>query len=357
MRLVVAFVMAACASRAGITVWVAEDLYRVRPQDAPGTARKAAIKAARNEWASFQVIVNGGAYGLKSVNATAGELRGKRGRIGGITLYREHYVAVKTPSPFSKEGAGWYPDALIPFGPLIDVEAGRNQPLWIDVKTPKDAAPGVYSGAITITAKGENTVKIPVELTAWDFTLPDMPTLRTHFGGPRAQWYGGAIPREAWRLLAEAQSAHKISPPIPPYLYPQVGADGTIDPASTHAELKDWMERYRVNAFDVRLQGKDPLGADRARNVRYLQSMWKYLKANGWDKYAHVYVTDEPNTREAYDLVRTRAAFIHETQPGLKVLCTEQPTPQNPEWGNLFGAIDIWVPLFPLYERSEEHTS
>ena len=44
-------------STGGITIWVTDTLTRVQPTDAPGTARSAAIKAARNEYEAFQVIV------------------------------------------------------------------------------------------------------------------------------------------------------------------------------------------------------------------------------------------------------------------------------------------------------------
>jgi hypothetical protein len=363
---ILAFTMLAAAAHASVTAWVADDLSRVHPHDAPGTVRKAAVKAARNEWSPFQVVVNGGERGLSDVNVTISALRGPGAKIPAATLYREHYVEVKTPSPFSKEGAGWYPDALIPFGEHradarfaaapFEVPPRGNQPVWVDLFVPKEAAPGLYKGTVTISARGEGSLKLPVELTVWNFTLPDMPSLRTHFGGLRAQWYGTSASapelRPAWRQLADAMAAHKLAAPIPPYLYPKVNEDGSIDTSATHAELKDWMERYRINGFEVRLQGKDPL-AERERNTRYLRAMWAYLKENNWDRYAYVYVLDEPNTAEAYEAVRKRAALIHEAQPGLKVLCTEQPTAQDTSWGNLFGAVDIWVPLWPLHQDAD----
>jgi hypothetical protein len=33
------------------------------------------------------------------------------------------------------------------------------------------------------------------------------------------------------------------------------------------------------------------------------------------------------------------------------VLCTEQPTPQEAAWGTLVGSVDIWVPLWTLFEE------
>jgi hypothetical protein len=35
-------------------------------------------------------------------------------------------------------------------------------------------------------------------------------------------------------------------------------------------------------------------------------------------------------------------------------LVTEQGKPQNPDWGDLIGAVDIWCPLFPLFREDYE---
>jgi hypothetical protein len=74
------------------------------------------------------------------------------------------------------------------------------------------------------------------------------------------------------------------------------------------------------------------------------------LRAHHWEKLAYIYALDEPNTLAEYEEMRTRARLIHESQPGLKVLCTEQPQLQDPAWGTLVGSVDIWVPLWPLWE-------
>jgi hypothetical protein len=34
----------------------------------------------------------------------------------------------------------------------------------------------------------------------------------------------------------------------------------------------------------------------------------------------------------------------------VKVLVVEQTKTQDPAWGDLYGAIDIWCPLFPLHD-------
>src|SRR5579872_69177 len=185
---------------APMSVYVIDSLSRVRPKDAPGTAVEAKIKAARNETEAFQIVVHAGDGGLKGVNAAASDLKAGSLIIDrkNISLFREHYVTVRIPSPRSKEQPGLIPDALIPFpepgakpparpprypSAPFTVAPASNQPIWVEVRVPRDAAPGEYKGTITVTAEGENPIDVPVTLTVWDFVLPDTPTLRTNFGG------------------------------------------------------------------------------------------------------------------------------------------------------------------------------
>jgi hypothetical protein len=359
-----------------MSVYVVDSLSRVRPKDAPGTSVEAKIKAARNEAEAFQIVVRAGEAGLKGVNASASDLKGE-GRLidqKNISLFREHYVDVRIPSPKAKELPGSIPDALIPFPeagakppakpPLyasapFPVPPTTNQPIWVEIRVPKDAAPGDYQGTITVTAEGEKPVGVPVALTVWDFVLPDRPTLRTNFGGLGKRLLTGhkgfkpdtPAYRDLERRYAASMADHRLSPPIPPYLRPAVGPDGTISSTQTHAAFKEWIETYHVTGIPLQLEGDDPAGKDRDRNVKFLQSSWAYLRENGWEKYAYVYVFDEPNTKQAYDEVRKRAKMIHEAQPGLKVLCTQQPSPQDAAWGTLVGSVDVWVPLWSLFEE------
>jgi hypothetical protein len=369
---------------APMTVFVVDSLSRVRPKDAPGTAAEARIKAARNESEAFQVVVRAGDGGLKGVTAEASDLKGDGGRKIDrrfVSLFREHYLEIKTLSPKSKETAGLFPDALIPF-PEPDAKppakpprfsavpfalaADTNQPLWVEVRVPKDAAPGDYAGTITVSAQDQKPATVPVTLTVWDFALPDAPTLRTNFGGLGRRLLTGhtglkpdtAPYRALERRYAESMAAHRLCPPVPPYLRPKAGPDGTIDAKESHAGLKEWIETFHVTGIPITLFDSDSTGKkseaagkDRDRNIKFLQSTWAYLKENGWEKLAYVYVLDEPSKQADYEEVRKRAKMIHEAAPGLKVLCTEQPAPENPEWGTLVGSVDLWVPLWTLYDE------
>lgn len=360
----------------GMSVGLTNSLVRIRPNDTAIGGKSIMLKTARNEYEPFQVVVRAEQAGLKDVQVQVSELRrDRRNRIAGsqLTLYREHYVEVKTPSPKSKDGTGWYPDALIPFvnpidgqplrnsrfqGAPFDVSPGADQPVWVDVFVPRDAAPGIYKGSVIVTALNEKKITLPVQLTVWDFTLPETPSMRANFGGfgnrvAGAEKVKAGSPefRDLETRYADALAMHRICPLIPNYLYPRVNSDGTIEPGETHAALKQWMQRFHVTGFPLRLLGDDPCGKDRERNLTFLRATYRYLKENGWDKYAYIYVLDEPNDAAAYEQVRQRSKLIHEAERGIKVLCTEQPTPQEPAWGTLVGSVDIWVPLWTLFEE------
>jgi len=85
--------------------------------------------------------------------------------------------------------------------------------------------------------------------------------------------------------------------------------------------------------------------------MRYLQSYYEYLKAQGWDKGAYYYPIDEPNSKEAYDQLRAYAQLVHEANPKIRLLCTEQTYPQDPTWGDLRDSVDIWCPLFAFFDE------
>jgi hypothetical protein len=48
-----------------------------------------------------------------------------------------------------------------PFHPVVDVPAGRIQPLWCTVVIPGDAAPGVYKGIVTVKTEGLRIRRYP----------------------------------------------------------------------------------------------------------------------------------------------------------------------------------------------------
>ena len=59
------------------------------------------------------------------------------------------------------------------------VPADACQPVWLSLKIPKDAAPGVYKGTLRVEAAGMEPATVTVETEIFDWSLPDPVHLRT----------------------------------------------------------------------------------------------------------------------------------------------------------------------------------
>jgi len=370
--------------RAEMKFWVTHGTTRTCPTDPPGNQQEVRISAARNEYEPFQIIIRAEGETLKNVTLEASALKSPSGAVIGekcVTLYREHYVYIRRPSYRCNTSPGLYPDALIPFVSPIDgkdlklrsedsregakydavpctIYPGFSQAFWVDVFVPKETLAGEYHGTVTIRTADHKPATVPVHLTVWDLSLPDAPTVKSDCGdfGRLLRWYGAKPGSERARAIerrfCEMVAAHRITPPVPSHLYPQVKEDGIVDPTNTYDALKEFMTSLHVNAFQMRFSAfSDPLGVNREKNKRFLSSTYQYLKENGWADCPYVYILDEPNDAGAYEEVRKRAALVHEANPEIKVLCTEQTKTSDPAWGDLYGAVDIWVPLWPLHDE------
>lgn len=345
-------------------VWVASPWEHVLRSTEPGGAKSVEIVAARNEYEPLRVIIRAGATALANVRVEATALTGSAGRIEAkhVALFREHYIHVFKPSLRSKAPTGWYPDALIPiaggdpsakYPPLpASVEPGTNQGFWADVYVPRDAAPGEYSGSITVTVDGARLSPVSVKLRVLPFTLPDKIAMRSNFGG-----LGGGLARQLGMdagtqefVAVEDQYidtllAHRAIPSSLGNIWPKWTPEGGIDDSASGERLRAMVQDRHVNALCVPFAYR----TEPEKCKAYLRDLAAYLRSKGWLDLAYIYLEDEPNNAEQYETVRKQGALIRES--GIKRLCTEQTVTSNPEWGTLYGAVDIWCPLWCLYDE------
>jgi len=371
------------AAETTIQTVVVPGTVRVRPEGAVSGADEAQLAAARGEYESFQVVITARDGSLESVEAEMDPLTNEASDTlpsDSATLYRAIQVPIRHSAPRATVAPGWLPDPLIPFkdpytGEAIrdprwtgkELEAGRrfgasgfsvwegrNEVLWIDVWVPRDAAPGTYTGSLTVRAANVKPVEIPVRVEVWDLLLPEGPTHENHFGGVDrvARYLGLDASSDAFQPIEDRYMAmmadHRINPPLPRRLHPARNDDGSaVFDDELDAKITEWHERYHVTNVDVpRAPFPDVLGVDRDKAKRYYASWYAYLERKGWTKGAYLYMLDEPNDPEDYERVRQLGAMVHEGAPGLRRLVVEQPYVQNPDWGTLDDAIDIWCPLF-----------
>jgi len=391
----------------GIKLTALNSMQRIGQDQKPYGTNKVEIKSAKNEVESFQVVVAALTENIKVIKADMSDLVGKDGsKIGkdNIKLYRAEYVRVRRSTPRAELPPGLYTDPLVPFiNPVTDkpiepkkevmkierwgepktivgyemyavpfeVASGQNQPLWVDVYVPQNVPAGVYSGKFTVTAARNVSDEIPVNLTVWDFTLPDGPTHRNHFGNFRNITHYFDVQPDSERFkeiemrYCQAMAEHRINPPIPRSLLPEVNDDGSLNVIpERHKALKEFIDKFHVTDFEIprapfarlptstlRPDYKSISAADREKAQRYYQDYYKYLKENGWEKRAYLYMWDEPNLRENYEQVLVLGQLIHEAVPQLRCLVVEQPYPQDPCWPDIDPAVDIWCPQWALIER------
>lgn len=367
---------------------------------------QASIKAAKNEVESFQVVVGAVQKNVHVTGAGISDLTGKAGTIGkeNISLFREEYARVRRSSSRPQLPPGLYPDPLVPFiNPLtgkpiepfnqvrkkwgepfvtsgyemyavpFDVWKGQNQPIWVDVFIPGNTVAGEYKGTFTVTLNNvpeqygskidslkTKTVSIPVTLTVWDFKLPDGPTHRSHFG--TVDWIipglFGAEPKSEKSLEIELRyckmmADNRINPPIPKSFLPEVNPDGSLKIIpERHQMLKKFIEELHVTDFQIpNAPFKEITTTNSEKAMRYYKEFYQYLKENGWDKRAYLYMLDEPNLKENYEQVLALGALAHKAVPEMRCLVVEQPYKQDPSWPSIDPAVDIWCPLWAFIDR------
>ena len=378
----------AAGARGELKVGATADTVRVLREDPPPAAAAVQLAAARNEWRGFQVFVRSDAP-LDGVLVEPADLRGPGdGVLRGqdAVLYREHPLELKTATPRNDAfRPGWYPDPLIPFKhpltgkPLAGARlaavpfalpAGETHGFWVDLYVPADAKPGLYRGTYRVTAAGAKAVEVPVTVTVWGFALPPVPAMKTAFGSPAARLRGyyrerakagkeqepadwAAVEEQCARMMAD----HRVSATPPPgALSPQAQADGSFRvPAEQITALREFLDRYHVNA----VQTPHPESVVREKELDAMRArLHAWLKA--WDRAAaeldrphvvfYTYLKDEPNDAEAYKYVQTWGKAVRDARSVVKVLVVEQTQTQDPAWGDLYGAVDIWCPLFSLFD-------
>mgnify|MGYP001387875499 FL=1 len=327
-------------------VWVpanTEKVMRGQPFPDEPVNRTMRLYAARNEYESGQVIVKTGNEPLRKLQVSVSELKHTESsaKIGmeHIQLFQQHYIEVKTSTtPYYPKG--WYPDALIPLQGMLEVEPGRNQGIWIKVYVPKGQPAGTYTGEITLHETG-NPVRIPIELTVWDFELTDESHAKTAFGiwgGPIQEAHGNVTGEEAWKYIEKyywASVEHRLTPGYLPI--PDTDIDHYVEQAPKYV-LDPRVSAYRLPYY--RTAEGEP---DTAR----IKELVDRLREEGLLDKAYFYVTeiDEPSRRE-YDRVKQIQAALKEAAPDVPHLVTIQPVDE------LVGHVDIWVPSIDKFDRA-----
>lgn len=156
----------ATGSRAGNEVW-------------DGRKHRAVLFAGRNDFAGLQVVLqNTGPRPITNIHAGVYGMWQDKG-MGFATVEAARVEISWQWSCRDSRGVYW-PDALLPLeGPLsIPNPANRiagqtAQSLYVDLYVPHETQPGSYTIALQIQAGDLPVFVLPIDLTVWDFELPD----------------------------------------------------------------------------------------------------------------------------------------------------------------------------------------
>ncbi|MBI4582038.1 MAG: DUF4091 domain-containing protein [Planctomycetes bacterium] len=362
-----------------VAVWWCEAMRKVgrtRPAPREGAAA-ASLSAAKNEFEAVQIVVRPDKP-LAALRCRATDLEGPNGsRIpaGNISLLRVAYVPVTAPTDSLGQAGDW-PDPLPPLDGPIDVPAGVNQPIWVLVHVPRDAAASDYLGRIELSANGWSA-HVPISLHVWDFALPDKPRTASALGlsmGNAYRYQAAKTSEQHRQLFAKYMQCfadHRISPynPVPfdpidikfvPDAQPP-RADVTFD--RFDAAMAEAIDRWHITSFNLHLPGmgggtfhqrhEGQIADFKAGSPQFealfssmVRQIESHLRDKGWLDLAYVYWFDEPEPRD-YEFVRAGMDRIKKYAPGIRRMLTEQPTEP------LFGAVDLWCPILDAFKPDE----
>jgi hypothetical protein len=265
-----------------LSLWWCEATYKVgrtTPRPSPSAPRPIRIEAARNEYEPFQLVITP-KVPLKQlrlrlepfVPSTRQLSRAPRPVWDEVAFV--DYVPVTIPTD-AWGAVGEFPDPLVPLWrsegrgtgdaekaievTVENLQANKNQPLWLTVYVPKGVPAGNYRATIQIIeAIGIDGKPVPrpassvsIELRVFGFTLPDDTPLRTAYGVHiDNDWHRCRTPeqfRQVWDLYMQTCRRYRISPYTPhayaPIRWEVVGPRITIDNGVLRLVIDRWQGR------------------------------------------------------------------------------------------------------------------
>lgn len=360
-----------------VPLWWCESGWKVGRErgipDAPTSGRPSAVRvsAAQGEYEAAQVILRPTRDGtLRGVEV--GRFRGPGGEASDIavTVCEVAYVLTEQPTDASCV-AGWHPDPLPPLETPLAFGGGRNLPLWVTFEVGRGVAAGVHRGELTLWTTLGPPLRVPLEVTVYDFEMPRDTHLHSALG--LGEWAINRYHRLTNRADQVAVfekylanfAAHRISPySFFEYAPIEVRFEGEgpdkrarVDFARFDPAARKWLDEHRFSTFQLPLQGMGGgtfhsrhLGElagfkegtpEHARLFKdYLGQVERHLREQGWIGKAFTYWFDEPDPKD-YEFVVAGMKRLKEAAPGIRRMLTEQPESE------LIGHVEIWCGLTP----------
>ncbi|MCA9598467.1 MAG: DUF4091 domain-containing protein [Myxococcales bacterium] len=338
-----------------VTAGVVGPNQKVRPTDAPAGETSAHLRAAQNEVEPFQIVLSGAASGVSVVIQ-------KPIPVADITLYREGYYDVGTPS--NSEGAsGRWPDPLIPDVDTyagekrtafpFDVPANESRVVWVDVRVKADAAPGDYAGELAIQVAGTTQQTIPISLHVGTFSLPSTATLKSAFG---MGWSAPCLAHTGQDSCDTSWNEEKANTLRSRYLRSGLDHRFTISDSDFQPPLGASAAPYETHVMPYVAGTGDTLFAGAQLTAIRLDgsgstlSSWiSYAKAQGFFDRLFYYPVDEPGSNAGqWSNFIAQAQALHAVDASARIIITSAI--QEADGHSATDDVDIFCPVINYLE-------
>jgi len=368
---------------AGCTEKIQRDKLSELPHDRiwNQSTNTVSIAGVRGEHVPFQIIVTADQVNVSGITLEKTALKSGKNILSleNIHLYYEHLIKVYTPSGIHGE-KGYWPDALVPLTRPFNIHSGergsppelRHQPIWIDIIVPGDQSPGTYEGIIVVSSDEGKLGEVNIKLTIWDVTMPDerhYPALIRIGAGDIARSHGLDEESPEFRELYYKYLEHALNNRVDPRGLLSFGLEGRIENENymlrwTDKRMEEFfidmgLLQFQLSAAPPGIQresGEKPFSEPYKRYIRqYIGQVITHAHENGWyNKLTFLCPMDEPRTSDEYEAVRRWAGMLKEVDPDIQFMVTEQPLPQDPEWGTFVGHANAWC-VHGNYLARDEH--
>jgi hypothetical protein len=369
-------------SAAPLAIWPVDPQIKVFRDTQPSAPSNLTFHAARNEYESGQFALRS-SQPLKNLRVEISPLRQSDGKttippenvtwnfVGFIPLTKNTH---DSQSILIRLAPCDMPDPLLE-NRTLDLAARTTQPVWITVKVPKDAAPGVYRGEVAAIS-GDVRADLPIELTVDPFTLPEERHLivtnwfsldnisKAHHAEMWSEPFWTMLERYArnmaehrqnvvmtpWTLIKIQKKADgKLAFDYRRFdrfveLFQRAGVNGRIEIEHVGGGKSGWGTEVgltSVTATDAKTGKPIVLGPEEGLKPM-LADLERHLDQRGWLERSMIHVADEA-TLDSLDSYRQAAEFVRQA-PRLRRIDAIETV-------DCSGALEVWVPQLIHFDR------
>jgi hypothetical protein len=339
---------AAISVPVGVSRSEGSSIMRVQFPRGEGPGPVVSLAGAQNEYLTFEIYLEG-------VEPRSLRLRVEGQNPGAPWSFQCHQVV---SAPLRGDG-NFAPDALLSLSQGA-VPGGTGVQVWVTVKIPAGASPGIYPWKL-IATDAAGRLQIPLSIQVWRFALPDdLPITilaRIHYkdlmsrSGATTQQQQDQLLRALLRNLRD----YKINALYSVYPFPV----GKLQPGTRVEDFTEYHRslQYILNDLHYRTFQIPPLpgakdigkpGNDFAARARiYFPLFAEYLRRQGWEHRALIKLWDEPKPADYPQVVKAYGE-VKALMPGIQTISAGR-TPEV----ELAKAVNVWVMYGKGYEAEK----